>query len=115
MPSHKILKPKGEAGKSNSGGYNLQDTMGWEDKDFTTFTVSQVTHTLKVTNYLLNRNTSIMKLKRNLTARFATVSRSTKIWKKSFNQYKFGYVLDVFLIPYNLGGKTVQDTRQVLQ
>ena len=49
MPSHKILKPKGEAGKSNSGGYNLQDAMGWEDKDFTTFTVSQVTHTLKVT------------------------------------------------------------------
>ena len=49
MPSHKILKPKGEAGKSNSGGYNLRDTMGWEDKYFTTFTVSQVTHTLKVT------------------------------------------------------------------
>jgi len=34
MPSHKILKPKGEAGKSNSGGYNLQDAMGWEDKEF---------------------------------------------------------------------------------
>ena len=47
MPSRKILKPKGEAGKSNSGGINLRDAMGWEDKDFTTFTVSQVTHTLK--------------------------------------------------------------------
>jgi len=35
MQSHKILKPKGEAGKSNSGGYNLQDAMGWEDKEFT--------------------------------------------------------------------------------
>ena len=27
----------------------MRDAMGWEDKDFTTFTVSQVTHTLKVT------------------------------------------------------------------
>jgi hypothetical protein len=47
MPSHKISKPKGEAGRSNSGGYNLQDAMGWEDKEFATFTVSQVTHVLK--------------------------------------------------------------------
>jgi hypothetical protein len=40
MPSHKISKPKGEAGKSNSGGYNLQEAMGWKDKEFATFTVS---------------------------------------------------------------------------
>ena len=29
---HKIFKPKGEAGKSSSGGYNLQVAMGWEDE-----------------------------------------------------------------------------------
>ena len=49
VPSRKILKPKGEAGKSNSGGYNLKDAMGWEDKEYATFSVSQVTHVLKVT------------------------------------------------------------------
>ena len=27
VPSCKILKPKGEAGKRNSGGYNLKDAM----------------------------------------------------------------------------------------
>src|SRR5271154_3336857 len=27
---HKILKPRGEAGRSKSGGYNLQVAMGWE-------------------------------------------------------------------------------------
>jgi hypothetical protein len=115
MQSHKILKPKGEAGKSNSGGYNLQDAMGWEDKEFTTFTVSQVTHTLRKSPKYLNRNTSMSKSKRNLTTRYATVSRSPKTWKKSFNQYEFGYVSDVFLLPYNLGSKTIRDTRQVLR
>jgi len=34
MSSHKISKPKGEAGRSNSGGYNLQVAMGWEDGEF---------------------------------------------------------------------------------
>ena len=47
-PLHKILKPKGEAGKSNRGGYNLKDAMGWENKEYATFSVSQVTHVLKV-------------------------------------------------------------------
>jgi hypothetical protein len=45
--SHKISKPKGEAGKSNSGGYNLQDAMGWENEEFSTFTVSQAFHVPK--------------------------------------------------------------------
>ena len=45
--SCKIAKPKGEAGRSGSGGYNLQEAMGWENKEFATFTVSQITHILK--------------------------------------------------------------------
>ena len=40
MSEHKILKPKEEAGKSSSGGYNLQVAMGWEDEGFVKFTVS---------------------------------------------------------------------------
>ena len=44
---HKILKPKGEVGKSNSGGYNLQAAIGWEDKEFARFIVSQVVHCYK--------------------------------------------------------------------
>lgn len=47
MSSRKIPKPKGEAGKRNSGGYNLQEAMGWEDKEFAMFTVSQVNRVLK--------------------------------------------------------------------
>ena len=47
MSSRKISKPKGEAGKRNSGGYNLQEAMGWEDKEFAMFTVSQANHVLK--------------------------------------------------------------------
>jgi hypothetical protein len=36
----KIPKPKGEAGRSNSGGYNLQEALGWEEKRYSEFTVS---------------------------------------------------------------------------
>ena len=86
---HKILKPKGEAGKSNSEGYNLQVAMGWEDEEFAKFTVSQASCSKKSPNYLLNRNTSMMKLERNLISRFVTVNRSMKTWMKSFNQYEF--------------------------
>ena len=45
--SHKISKPKGEAGKSGSGGYNLQVAMGWGKEEFAKFTVSQVILALK--------------------------------------------------------------------
>ena len=44
MSSQEIVKPKGEAGRSKSGGYNLQVAMGWEDEEFAKFTVSQVFH-----------------------------------------------------------------------
>lgn len=47
--SDKILKPKGEAGRKNSGGYNLQLAIGWEDEEFAKFTVSQVFHVPKIT------------------------------------------------------------------
>src|SRR5882757_2571481 len=36
----RIPKPKGEAGRTNSGGYNLQKALGWEEKQFGDFTVS---------------------------------------------------------------------------
>ena len=36
----KIPKPKGEPGRSNSGGYNLQEALGWEEKRYSEFTVS---------------------------------------------------------------------------
>jgi hypothetical protein len=36
----KIPKPKGEAGKSNSGGYNLKEALGWEEKRYNEFIVS---------------------------------------------------------------------------
>jgi hypothetical protein len=35
-----IPKPKGEAGRTNSGGYNLQKALGWEEKQFGDFSVS---------------------------------------------------------------------------
>ena len=35
-----IPKPPGEAGRANSGGYNLQEKLGWDEKRFKEFTVS---------------------------------------------------------------------------
>jgi hypothetical protein len=35
-----IPKPKGEAGKANSGGYNLKQALGWTPKRFEEFDVS---------------------------------------------------------------------------
>ncbi len=37
---NKIPKPSGEAGRTNSGGYNLEKALGWEEKRFAMFTVS---------------------------------------------------------------------------
>ena len=39
---NKIPKPKGEAGRSNSGGYNLKEALGWEEKCYSDFTVSNI-------------------------------------------------------------------------
>ena len=36
----KIPKPKAEAGRSNSGGYNLKEVLGWEEERYSKFTVS---------------------------------------------------------------------------
>ena len=36
----KIPKPPGEAGRKNSGGFNLQDELGWNDDKYKEFTVS---------------------------------------------------------------------------
>ena len=93
----------------------MQDAMGWENEEFSTFTVSQAFHVPKKSqNYLRNRNTSVMKLKRSLIPRFATVSRIAKTWTNSFNQYEFEPCLDFISLTVNLDGKTIQDTRQVL-
>jgi hypothetical protein len=39
---NKIPKPAGEAGRSNSGGYNLKNALGWEEKRYGEFTVSYI-------------------------------------------------------------------------
>jgi hypothetical protein len=41
VPS-KIPKPSGEAGRSNSGGYNLKEALGWDEKRYSEFTVSYI-------------------------------------------------------------------------
>ena len=87
MSSRKIPKPKGEAGKRNSGGYNLQEAMGWEDKEFAMFTVSQANHVLKHHQIIFSTEIHQRRSqKKNSTRRFVTVNRSTKIWTKLFNQ-----------------------------
>ena len=35
-----IPKPKGDAGRVNSGGYNLKKELGWEENRYSEFTVS---------------------------------------------------------------------------
>jgi hypothetical protein len=38
--SGKIKKPAGEAGRANSGGYDLQTTLGWDYERYNKFSVS---------------------------------------------------------------------------
>lgn len=40
VSSTKIPKPPGEAGRPQSGGYNLQDKLGWNDKTYESVMVS---------------------------------------------------------------------------
>jgi hypothetical protein len=40
LPVAKIPKPPGEAGRKNSGGFNLQEVLGWKDDKYKTFMVS---------------------------------------------------------------------------
>ena len=39
---NKIPKPKGEAGRTNSGGYNLKEALNWDEKRYGEFTVSYI-------------------------------------------------------------------------
>lgn len=39
-PDIRIPKPAGEVGRSNSGGYNLEKALGWNEKRFNEFIVS---------------------------------------------------------------------------
>jgi len=39
-PVAKIPKPPGEAGRKNSGGFNLQEVLGWTDEKYKNFMVS---------------------------------------------------------------------------
>lgn len=40
----KILKPPGEAGRSNSGGFNLEKALGWEEEKYNNLTVRPQTN-----------------------------------------------------------------------
>jgi hypothetical protein len=40
LPLAKIPKPPGEAGRKNSGGFNLQEVLGWNDNKYKKFLVS---------------------------------------------------------------------------
>jgi len=40
VPVAKIPKPPGEAGRKNSGGFNLQEVLGWNDDKYKNFMVS---------------------------------------------------------------------------
>lgn len=51
---NKIPKPNGEAGRANSGGYNLEKALGWEEKRFNAFTVSPTIIIQKNCSYLLS-------------------------------------------------------------
>ena len=61
----KIPKPPGEAGRKNSGGFNLQEVLGWKDDKYKTFMVS---YAFLLTQLLLTKaksNGSQMKQRRS--------------------------------------------------
>lgn len=39
---NRIPKPTGEAGRTNSGGYNLKNALEWEEERYSEFTVSYI-------------------------------------------------------------------------
>jgi hypothetical protein len=73
---NRIPKPKGEAGRSNSGGYNLMDALGWEEKRYHEFTVSYKCQISKTFLTFTNRPLSMMQLQKNWIQSGATVNRS---------------------------------------
>jgi hypothetical protein len=65
LPVAKIPKPPGEAGRKNSGGFNLQEVLGWNDDKYKTFMVS---YAFLLTQLLLTKaksNGSQMKQRRS--------------------------------------------------
>ena len=115
VPSCKILKPKGEAGKSNSGGHNLKDAMGWEDKEYATFSVSQVTHVLKVTKLRSQQNYVNNEAETNLDIKICYSKQKQEDLDKVIQSVWIWAIFQMFLLPYNLDSKPIQDNRQVLR
>ncbi|KJA14388.1 hypothetical protein HYPSUDRAFT_208735 [Hypholoma sublateritium FD-334 SS-4] len=52
-----IPKPPGEAGRANSGGYNLQEKLGWDEKRFKEFTtyINETSEKLLVPNLCFSK------------------------------------------------------------
>lgn len=64
LPVAKIPKPPGEAGRKNSGGFNLQEVLGWDDDKYKKFMVSYA-FLLTTFTHQSKRNGSQMKQRRS--------------------------------------------------
>jgi hypothetical protein len=64
LPVAKIPKPPGEAGRKNSGGFNLQEVLGWNDDKYKKFMVSYA-FLLTTFTHQSKRNGSQMKQRRS--------------------------------------------------
>jgi hypothetical protein len=82
---NRIPKPAGEAGRSNSGGYNLKNVLGWEEKRYSEFTVSYIVSNQQDKSYLRNRPLSMEQSQRNWIGSGVTVNRSRLILRSWFN------------------------------
>jgi len=67
LPLAKIPKPPGEAGRKNSGGFNLQEVLGWNDNKYKEFMVSHPSlsgnsYSLKKKQWIADETTSKLNL-----------------------------------------------------
>ena len=74
----KIPKPPGEAGRKNSGGFNLQEVLGWNDEKYKKFMVSSYVRRSIILTHGKISNGSQMKRLQNLTSTNHSASRSQR-------------------------------------
>jgi hypothetical protein len=87
--------------------------MGWEDKEFTTFTVSQVIRTLKATKLPSQQKYINNEVEKKLDNKICYSKQKREDLDKLIQSVRIRAMFRIFLLPYNLGSKTIRDTRQV--
>ena len=89
--------------------------MGCEDKEYATFSVIQVTHVLKVTKLRSQQKYVNNEAETNLDIKICYSKQKWEDLDKVIESVRIQAIFQMFLLPYNVDSKPIQDNRQVLQ